>query len=368
MQSNKKKAPRVQWRMVALLAAVAAVLGIGGFFIVRGVTPSLDRPVKLSALATMQVVPFGNDVLFYDGMSLFCVTSNGSHKWSFLVGQNASFHASSKRVAAWSANQLYILDQNGQPTYNDRMPAQVQFARAGNRYVAAFVGERDKGSIYVLDNLGKSVDNIVVENQTPLDIGFFGDAPELIWVMNLDAGGTVPIVTMQTYEPSRMTIGSTSLGEQLVYKVLYNNGLLHVVDTRRIRTYNHKIIEDKNTPPVLIYGWYLQDVRQVGRDTIQLLVPNPQISGQLQATDLRLIINDNSRVLHLPAPCVGALLGKRGVYTFSGSTVYFCRYGENTFTEHELPVYVISVLGMTDNNRAIVASETGEVYLMPLPS
>ena len=369
MQRSKKAPGHTQWSVVAIAAVVAGVLlavGIGIYLFGRGGTTGLDRPIKLPALATMQVRPFGNDVLFYDGMTLFCINTSGRQRWSFLVGQNAAFHASGKRVAAWSANQLYILDQNGQPTYNDRMSAEVQFARAGSRYVAAFVGERSNGTIHVLDNDGRSVDNMPINQLTPLDIGFFGDSPELMWVMSLDTGGTVPSVTMQTYDPGKLATGSTSLGEQLAYKVMYSNGRLRVVDTERIRTFDYKIIEDKNVPPILIYGWYLQDVRQVGRETLQLLVPTPQVSGQLQATDLRLLSDSGDRVLHLPAQCFGAVLGSKAVYGFSNSYVYMGKYGTNTFSAYTMQVRPTAVLGITQNDRVIVAAGS-DVYLLPLP-
>ena len=122
--------------------------------------------------------------------------TNASSKWSFQIGANAGFHAGSSRVVAWSANQVTVLGRRGDSSYIDKMKEEVQFARAGDTYVAIFSGSQDNGVISVINADGQSVDEIAVTDETILDIGFFSAAQstgsvELMWVLGVDTTGTV---------------------------------------------------------------------------------------------------------------------------------------------------------------------------------
>lgn len=366
MQKRKTKLKLPPWLWLGLILVVA----LGLIFGVRALTnrsARLGTAVRLPALPTHQIMPFGNGVLYYDGMVLTCASKNGSTRWSYQIGGSAGFHTDGSRVVAWSANQLYILDQNGKAHFNGPMTAQIQFARVGSQFVAVFVGESDNGSIYVVDRNGGNVDNIPVEYLTLLDIGFFtSEMNEMMWVMGLDTNGTIPTVTMQSFRPGTLAIGSISLGEQMVYRVYFHNAKLYTVDTWQIRAFDYRLRED-SADPVLIYGWQLADVRQVGRDLAQLLVQTPSsIDGTVRATDLRLIMGSGDRVLHLPTECFGAALGTRSAYGFSASYVYACRYGETSFSAYRLPQTMDRYLGMVDDNCAIFSSGS-DIYLIQLP-
>lgn len=367
----KKNAARAKtpWQIKAFIVAAVLIIVIGVVWLVSSMRSSVTRPVLLPAMGNQQVSAYGNEVLYYDGAILYCLTGSGDRRWFFQVGQYAGYHSNGKYVTAWTADQLYILDQNGKVVFNDRMSGIVQFARIGNSKVAAFVGDANEGFIHIFDLEGRVADPqpIKISYTTILDIGFFSSAPEMMWVLGLDTSGTVLTTVMQTYDPGKFSTGNSTLGEQLVYRVYYHNSLLRVVDTRQIRSFDYRIKENTANPPILIYGWYLQDIRQIGRDLVQLLVPVPQMDGSLQATDLRLITGDNSRVLHLPSPCVSALLGEKAVYAFSENALYMCRYGETSFTAYPLTIQVKRVIGITGNDRAIIADLSDATYLLPLP-
>lgn len=366
MQRKKKNLSPV----VVLVAAIAVVVLIVVLVLSVGSSSSTEttgRAVRLGALSTQKVTPFGEDILYYDGTMLQCVSDSGSTRWNFQVGANAGFSAGPGRVVAWSANQIYALNDKGQNTYNNKMAGEIQFARIGSQYVAAFVGTSDTGTVYVIDKDGSSVDAISFTDQTLLDMGFFTMSDgEYLWIMGIDTSGTVISTFLQTYQPGRLVLGNATLGEQLVYKIYYTDKL-YVVDTRKIRAYDYRITRDTNTDDVLIYGWYMQDIRKVGKHTYQLFVPAPASDGSLNAASLRLMWGTNDRVLHLPADCIGAYLGSKSVYAFSGTHVYSCRYGEQVFTAYTMPVQITKVLGMLQNDKVIVASGS-DTYVISLPS
>ena len=358
------------WRIrLIVIGAVAAVGGV--ILLISAFSASGQAAVRMqNVLPYQHIEPIGNDILVYDGISIHRMGSNGAHRWSFQAGPNAGYHIGGKYIVVWSGSQLSIRDANsGREVFKDHMEDAVQFARAGQNYVAVFVGERaDFGSVYVLEyqNPSRRVDTVEIRYTALMDIGFFSQPREMMWILGLEVDGTVPTATLQTFDPGSLVTGSANLGEQLVYRVYFHNGDLRTVDTRRISTYNYRIKE--TATPVLIYGWYMQDVRVINRELYQLLVPMPNIDGVMNFTDLRLIRGDTTdRVLHLPASCVGVALGSKAVYAFAGSRVYTCRYGEISFTPTNLPVNVSRVIGITQNDRAIVA-DNNDVYLVQLPN
>lgn len=355
--------------VVLLLVLLLAVLAFS--FSAPSGSDEIGKAVRLGATTSQQVTAFGNDVLYYDGTNLKCVGTNASSKWSFQIGANAGFHAGDSRVVAWSANQVTVLDKRGDSSFIDKMDEEVQFARAGREYVAIFSGTQDQGVISVINGNGQSVDEIAVSDQTILDIGFFMSEQntghvELMWVLGVDTTGTVISTNIATYQPGKLATGSTTLGEQIAYKVYYYDGLLRIVDTQKISAYSYKLKKDANVSDELIYGWYMQDVRTVGKKTYQLLVPSPELDGSLSVSNLRLMIGSEDKVLHLPAECMSAYLGSNSVYAFSRTTLYACRYGDNRFAAYTLPVEITGVLGMLDNNTAIVSSGA-EAYVISLP-
>lgn len=357
--------------LAALALLIVLVLAVLSFSFFRPSGPGeIGRAVRLGVSVNQQVTAFGSDIVYYDGTYLQCVNTGGSTRWSFQVGANAGFHAGTNRLVAWSANQVTILDSRGESSYIDRMPNEVQFARAGESYVAIFSGTQDNGTVSVINAEGLSQDEIAITDLTVLDMGFFSASQttgtvELLWILGIDTSGTVVSTELSTYQPGRLATGSTTLGEQIAYRVYYYDGLLRVVDTRKIAAYDYRLRE-ADTDDVLIYGWHMQDVRTVGRETYQLLVPSPELDGTLSAANLRLMTGSTDRVLHLPAACMSAYLGTQSVYGFTSTAVYACRYGDNVFTTYALPVQITSVLGMLSNDTVIVASGA-EVYVISLP-
>ena len=331
----------------------------------------MGRVTRIGATLSQNVMPFGDSVIFYDGTTLHCVAATGGNEWSYQIGTNADYDATQQRIVAWSGNDLYILNSRGRLIYNNKMSDSIQFASAGDEYVAVFVGEADNGVISVIDSSGQIVDNITITNQTLLDIGFFmsttsssAQETELMWVLGLDTTGTVISTELQTFQPGRLSTGSSSLGEHIAYRIYDQDGVLHVVTTRQILHYNYRVLEASS--PTLIYGYTVEDVLTSGGTLYQLLVPAQDQDEGSGLNNVRLMYGNVDRVLHLPSPCIAAALGTRSVYGFASNAVYACRFGETTFNAYALPINITAVLGMISENRAVVASGS-EIYVVELP-
>ncbi len=377
-RTKQKKAKK--WnpqRIIRFFAAVLAALLLFHFGRrlidrERGRT-SIGRVTRIGATLSQNVSPFSGSVIFYDGTTLHCVSASGGNEWSYQIGTNADYDATDRRVVAWSGNDLYILNERGRLIYNNKMSDTVQFASAGEEYVAVFSGDADEGVVTVINENGQTVDNIPVSNQTLIDIGFFraqttssgARQTELMWMMGLNTTGTVLSTELQTFQPGRLSIGKRSVGDHIAYSV-YDDGAgnLEVVTTREVLYYNYRLVEQGNS--TLIYGYSLQDVRRSGGVTYRLLIPAQEQTGNMTIDSVRLMYGQIDRMAHLPVSCMDVRLGSRAVYGFSKNALYACRFGETTFQSYSMPIAITSVLGMLTENRAVVASGS-EIYVMELP-
>ena len=373
-KKNKKKSPFQKiLRIVILAAALTAILVVAVMYALNGNTrEGIGRITRIGATLSQNVSPFGDSVIFYDGTTLHCVAATGGNEWSYQIGTNADYDATEKRIVAWSGNDLYILNSRGRLIYNNKMSDAIQFACAGDEYVAVFVGDSDNGVVSVINSSGQIVDNIPVSNQTLLDIGFFmstttssAQPTELMWMLGLNTTGTVISTELQTYQPGKLSTGKSSLGEHIAYSIYDENGNLNIVTTRQILHYSYRALEASS--PTLIYGYTVEDVQQSGKTLYQLLVPAQEQSEGTSINNVRLMYGSVDRVLHLPGTCIAAKLGTKSVYGFSANAVYACRFGETTFRAYAMPINVTAVLGMMTDNRAVVASGS-EIYVVELPT
>jgi len=371
-KKKKKKGLPQRLKMVFALLALAAIVFLAVSYALTGSgRETIGRVTRIGATLSQNIMPFGDSVIFYDGTTLHCVAATGGNEWSYQIGTNADYDATQERIVAWSGNDLYILNRRGRLIYNNKMSDTIQFASAGSEYVAVFVGDPDNGVVSVINAAGQIVDNVTISSQTLLDIGFFKavtssstQETELMWTLGLDTTGTVISTELQTFQPGKLSTGKSTLGEHVAYMIYDIDGSLEVVNTRQIMHYNYRVLEESN--PTLIYGYTVDDVKQSGNFTYQLLIPAQETNDGISISNVRLMYGNIDRVLHLPSPCLSAKLGTHSVYGFSNNAVYVCGFGETTFTAHALPINVTAVLGMITDNRAVVASGS-EIYVVELP-
>ena len=121
--NRKRKRGWIFLAVIAVLLIAAVVLYTQGFF--RSVVRRVGA-VRLRCVSTQDIQPFGADVLYYDGDSLFCITSAGVERWNYRIGSGASYHAADGVIVIWRGTQLSILNRtpfltdNGISTFRDR--------------------------------------------------------------------------------------------------------------------------------------------------------------------------------------------------------------------------------------------------------
>ena len=365
----KRRPRRLIWLLIPLLV-LAAIYGVAKLS-QTGSTTEIDV-TSLPCYAWQNVTPFGDNVLYYDDASIHCVSGIGASRWSFPVGNGASFSASNTHLIVWIGNQVYILDQNGRPTYNETMATPVQFCRIGGDYAAIVLGANTSPTLVIKDVRGNQVDDEseAFHNLMMMDLGFYGEKGQYMWTLTMDIFGTAINHTLNTFQVGKMNTGEASLGQPLVYRVLFDNNRLRVFTTRQMTTYDYKAVPELNGT-MLVYGWKLIDTYFPERgDASMLMAPTSQLSASRSITELRLLSGGSDQRLTLPNACVGASVLERTIYAYSANYLYRANTSDQRFVGYPIPLpnnaSITGFLGTTTGGRAIVtAGDT--VYSITMP-
>ncbi len=371
MQRVKPKMSR--GKAFALLLALIAAAGLLIWGAIRLFTAKPATGVSAAQLPcpySDTIQPFGKNVLYYDGMSIHCMSDTGAVRWSFQIGADAGYDAGDIVVVAWVGSTIYILDQNGNSSYNDNLGEEVQFARAGSQYVAAVVGETTSPRLLVKDHTGAHMDEEAdaYSGLIMLDVGFYGKNGEYMWTLALDVFGTASNTILNTFEVGKMNTGEVSLGEPITYAVVYENSVLRVINTRKMLTFNDRGTEDTSAS-VLVYGWrYLDSEVPERGDALMLFAPTSQTENMYDLHELRLISGSRDKRYSLPDTCVGATVWNKTVYAFSKDTLYRAGQNDSRFTTYTLPVEgeCTQLIGTLTNGKAVIACGD-QVYVVTLP-
>lgn len=372
MQRVKPKMSRRKAFLVLfLILAGVGLLVWGGISlfsvrVVTNVTASL-----LPCPYSDTIMPFGQNVLYYDGVSIHCMSDTGSVRWSFQIGADAGYDCNDSVVVAWAGSTIYILDQNGNSSYNDNLGEEIQFARVGTQYVAAVIGETTSPRLVVKDHTGAHMDEEADAFDTLilLDVGFYGKNGEYMWTLALDVFGTAANSILNTFEVGKMNTGEVSLGENITYRVLYDNGVLRVINTRKMRAFNYRGTED-TAQSVLVYGWRLLDDEIPDRgNALMLFSPTSQSDSIYDIRELRLISGSTvDKRYSLPASCIGATVWNRTIYALSATQLLRAGLNDSRFTTFDLPLdsQATQLVDTLSDGRIIVACGE-EVYVLTLP-
>ena len=171
---NQRRRQIRNW--IILVSIVVAVLL--GIHFLRGYGKAKEITMaKLPCYSNQSVTPFRDGLVYYDGMSIHHLSSGGTIRWSFPAGNDVNFSVGPTHMAIWSGRQLFLVNQNGNATYNESLEGEVQFVRVGERYVAVVVGEDTEPKLLVKDLNGSQVDveTDAYSGLLLLDAGFFGD-------------------------------------------------------------------------------------------------------------------------------------------------------------------------------------------------
>ncbi len=367
---NQRPSRFRQIRNWIILLSIVAAIALGIHLIRR---PSARTDVSVTPLpcrADQSVTPFQDGVLYYDGEKVHCLSSTGGSRWSFPVGANAFFSTSDTHVVIWSGSQLFILDQNGNATYNETLSSEVQFARIGSKYCAAVIGGDTAPDVLIKNMDGTPVDEEfeAFSGMIVLDVGFYGEADQYMWTLAMDVYGTAINTVLNTFQVGKMNTGMVNLGEFLVYKVLYEDTHLRVFSTQQMYTYDYKAVQDMSST-TLVFGWQFMDAYIPPRGSAyMLLVRSDSRGGSEDISQIRVLSGNSDRRYTLPSSCVGVAIQNRNIYAVSSDYLYRGDVDNQRFYGYPLSLSesVTSFLGITRTHALVACGD--RVYSISLPT
>lgn len=363
---------RVETKGLSWAAAllVTALITLSGVLLAKWFTTFGSGPAGSATLlpcnASQTIEPLGDGVIYSDGTHLHALNASGRQKWNYMVGSGLSFDANEDGVAAWTGSSIALLNaDSGAPLFSGVMDEKVISATMGSAYAAVLIGEDEQNStLMILEHGGHEIDKITLPDQTVLQYGFFNNG-NMLWIMSLDTEGTVPMSQLTTYRPGRMQSGKITDSDQVLYQVMFESPNVYTIGTTYAKVYDYTGVED-TTRRMLVYGWYLMDTSGSGESALMAFAPMAQVGAQVSVSDVRLISGSTDRTIRMPFPCHALTVQNGKVYGFSDQYVMSCGVNDKKASVMQLPVYCDGMLGITENNSAVLVS--GEsVYLVTLP-
>lgn len=315
---DKRQRGKNPWALVLLILVLCCGIAYGcaalGTRLLAADHFGQTKTVDIANLQGLHVTSEG--FVYYDGSTISSLSSTGRVRWSYLVGANAGFHASDSGVAIWQGSTLTLIDaETGTTTFNGTMDADVISAHIDQSYTAVLTGTETNGTMVLMESGGRQVSQILLDDVTVIDYGFFSNGT-LLWVMLLDSNGTAPTCDIQTYRPGKEIVGSIHDNEQLSYAVMFQASQVLVAGDTYLRTYDYTGTEDASKRR-LVYGWYLASSDETASDPLMAFVNDAQLQGNSNIRDLRMMRSNLDRVVRLPFGCMNVVARGNAIYGFS---------------------------------------------------
>ena len=364
---DTRRSARNPWAIVLLILALSCAIAYGVAVLGNNMFNSDEfghtRTVDIANLQELQATSDG--FVYYDGSTVSAINSHGNVRWSYLVGAEAGFSATDSGVATWVGNTVTLIDgKSGSTTFNGNMQQDVLSARMGSQYTAILTGTETNSTIVLMESGGKQISQIVLEDVSAIDYGFFSNGT-LLWVMVCDSNGTVPTCNIQTYRPGTEIVGSIHDNEQLSYAVMFQSSRILVAGDTYLKSYDYTGTEDK-TQRQLIYGWYLASSDETSSDPLMAFVNDAQYSGESSIQDVRMLRSDLDRVVRLPFGCMDVVAMGNTIYGFAadGHLVMVSTDGSGA-QSYQMNIRIDQVYGVTSDGVAILGNG-GTIYLVDL--
>lgn len=364
---DKRQTRRAPWTIVLIILLLCALLAYGGGALFKSIFSGKalgeTRAVDIANLQDLQVT--ANGFVYYDGSTISSLNSGGGVNWSYLVGTNAGFRASDYGVAAWSGKTITLIDgRTGATSFNGTMSENVLSACIGDRYTAICIGEESSSTIVLMENGGKQINSIALEDVSAIDYGFFSNE-SLLWVMVCDSNGTVPKCSIQIYRPGKEIVGSITDNEQLIYAVMFQSNRVCTVGDTYLKVFDYAGTED-SARRELVYGWYLNSFDEGAADPLMVFVNDAQCKGESDIRDVRLLRSDLDRIIRMPFGCRSVVAVGSTVYGFSSDgQLMIAQAYSGSPQAYRLNIRIDQVYGVTRDGVAVVRSGN-TVYLVNL--
>jgi len=363
-KTKKKRMPRKTIFFLGAVILVTVVL-ITGLIVILTAGKSLeDTIVDMPFGSASSHYTVGQNIIFVDQELLTCISPSLSTVWKLrLFSGGLRFTANNDIIAAAGQGVIQVINTQGQHQFSTQLDGDIESSRVGKDVVAVYIKQHldDKTPSYIIVfNLsGEQLFLLDVTDRYVLDYGF-DEMSDALYVLELDASGSVPISRILTYKPETQSMTMIKeLKDQLVSAVYWIDDHIYAIGTTYLTVYGSV---NSEVQEIMTYGWMLEDVYETD-DPKFIFVPN----GSTQTFDIaRIVRTSGSEIkINLPPGVFKILHGVEKIYCFANEKL-FVYTGEGKYLRtYDLPYAIDGVERAVDDH---VLLKHGEfISLMPLP-
>ena len=192
-----------------------------------------------------------------------------------------------------------------------------------------------------------------------LDYGF-DYSNDLLYLLELDTSGVVPISRISTFRPETQSLTSVKeLNGQLVNQIYIINGTVYSLGTNQLTIYTSL---GDNDNEIMVYGWIQQDFYLQNEPSFVYIPSNTDEYG---IDIIRIIRPSGSETsINLPPDVFRVLYQEDKVYCFSQTSIFVYTSEGKFLRTLDMPFSITDVNKAYGNNVFITIGDA--MYLMPL--
>jgi len=312
-----------------------------------------------------EYIPYKEGLLLFNQQSIRYVDRKASTLWDTKINlSDCKISVSDKIIAVYNELKCQVYNTAGKLIFEKESSSPILSVRTGNNYfIIQTMNSNNIPFLTIYDTNGKVIDEIKFPDQAIVDYGFYG-SQDMLWVINLDNRGTVPVSIISTYNPGKSITGIISVNDQIIYRVLFSQDTMIAVGTRSILCYNYM---GEQISEQSVYGWTLLQ-QNAGNPTKMLFVPAQSLDeGQDRAfSSIRVISMDGTELsLTLPFESYSAYVTQQSVYCFSNRSIFYYNIKNGKKEKTNFP-FAVDKVKASDDGKGFFFLRGNTIYFYPI--
>ncbi len=365
MRRKHKNMKRPRMRLIiAVIALLLVAAAVVWFVAASGDTMSASAQ-KMPFYASYPHEFTGGGFLYTEGLTLHYYDIDGSR-----AQYSATLPTSDVRLSGEGSTHVLYNDRSLQIINADfpiETSGEIISVKCGGGFIALHKRENDTDSLRVFNSAGNQVDELVFENTSLMDFGFYNtDGKWSLYSLETDISARSPVSTLTTYSlnPSATT-GIAVIQNQLISDVVFSASSIFVTGTSNIIRFDAKT--NMESYRLLSYGFYILDNSLTGSTAVFIAAPNGADKNTLSHVRIYSaaeseVPEENMSVLQLPRNTLGVFASGNRIYVITPDSILKYSTTAKLLETEALPFVATDALKLSSGKLLIYAGE--EVYML----
>ena len=345
---------------------IALAVLITGIILITGRKTLEDAVAVQPYGASSSYAAVGSNVVYIEDDYLKCINASQTEQWQIhLLSSGLELSTRKNKIAAAGNELLQVVDVQGKQYFTTKVTGDILSSRVCDNKAAVYVQQAltDETLSYILvfNMSGDVIYQLEVTDKYILDYGF-DYSSDLLYLLELDTTGVVPISRISTYRPETQSMtGVKELKDQLIKSIYIIDGTVYALGTNQLIKYTSL---GENEKEVIVYGWMLEDFYLVNQNDPRFIYI-PSNTDENGINIVRIIRSNGSEVsINLPPNVFSVIYMQDKVYCFTNTTIYTYTSSGKFLRSLTLPFEITGADRAVDGYVFITAEAT--VYMLPL--